>query len=157
MFSTRQSETSMRLLSLLVVAIAFLGANEYGVGAETEQVHPQIVSAQYVNALNTGSQRLLRAENGLNGSVKENSEERATWSNLKALFPGTTEHEVKAIKANAERFSKWKNKDRMPLDVYNRWKSKGASRSEAMKWGLRYEKYLENPSAYDKQHDDRRI
>ncbi|EGZ21580.1 hypothetical protein PHYSODRAFT_496913, partial [Phytophthora sojae] len=77
-------------------------------------------------------------------------EERGfNWPALKRAFSGKSADEVAIIKRYADHFARWDGEEKMPYDVYllRRINFKD-SHEEAMKWGLRFEHYQSNPSAY---------
>ncbi|POM58606.1 Putative RxLR effector [Phytophthora palmivora] len=107
-------------------------------------------SIESIEGVQHVGKRLLRTE----GDNEDNAEERVNWKGIffadeEAVKAAKAAKEHEKIKELAPRFSKWNDKDKEALDVFERfYYQKKWSRGKAQKMADRYEKYLNNPSAY---------
>lgn len=146
----------MRLVyTLLVIGAATLFArgNAFPTGEQTKILSTNLLqSAAAVQNDRGDGKRLLRF---VETTPDDGDDEERGWLDLKGLFTGTAQNlarkaakEEEAIKGFATEFSHWNAKDKLPLDIYNNYIIRGYSEKKAMEMGLRYETFLNNPSAY---------
>ncbi|GMF11393.1 unnamed protein product [Phytophthora lilii] len=135
------------LVSITVTSLVSSG-NALSTTTDSDQIKISQLAPPYV--VNTAAAVENNGERNLRTGTRINDEEERgkTWAFLKGLLPDETEKEIRALKKLASTFQGYQAADKMPYDAYKAAKRMGYSRNEAVKYGMRYEKYLENPSAY---------
>ncbi|GMF30912.1 unnamed protein product [Phytophthora lilii] len=141
----------MRLANILRVAIVatiFASLKCASTAKDFDEVKvSQMIPPNMVTGNTGDGKRLLRSVERDNKS----DEERTNWAAFKAKIPWTASYEsnkeTEKIKKLASTFAEYHNEDKMPYDAFL---IKGGlnNYAKAMKYGQRYEKYLENPTLY---------
>ncbi|KAF4128996.1 RXLR effector domain-containing protein [Phytophthora infestans] len=139
----------MRVSPILLVGVALTlltagSALSTVVSSESASLLQSVDAVRQVDVVEKRSLRMETIDD-------DNTEERgASWTDLlKSYMPGTLANETSKIKKLASTFAGYRAQDLHPHTVYKIAKKQlKYPFKKAVKYGYRYEKYLESPSLY---------